>query len=81
MHTDRYPSSSQPGVAAAHLKPERKQTHGGRTPQPGVAGYKRSAQTHAHPDIPTRSGGAQPKPGPSTHTDIAHPSQEWLGTS
>ena len=73
----------------AQPKPEPKHTHQRRTPQPGVAGYKRSAhtnthttqhpsqewrgtsgahtQTHTQPNIPARSGGAQPQPEPK-HT-------------
>ena len=81
----------------AQPKPKPKHTHPHRTPQPGVAGYKRSA-----PHTPARSGGVQaerahehahtptPQPGvagrsrnpsPITHTHTAHPSQEWRGTS
>ena len=81
----------------AQPKPKPKHTHPRGTPQPGVAGYKRSA-----PHTPARSGGVQaegahehahtptPQPGvagrsrnpsQSTHTHAAHPSQEWRGTS
>ena len=81
----------------AQPKPKHKHTHPRGTPQPGVAGYKRSA-----PHTPARSGGVQaegahehahtptPQPGvaghsrnpsQSTHTHAAHPSQEWRGTS
>ena len=36
-----------------------------RTPQPGVAGYKRCrTQAHTHPDTEARGGGAQPDPKP-----------------
>ena len=34
--------------SGAQLKPEPKHTHPHRTPQPGVAGYKRSADTNTH---------------------------------
>ena len=34
-----------------------------------------------HPDNPTKKGGAQPRPGPSTHAHTAHPGQERRGTS
>ena len=33
------------------------------------------------PDNPTKKGGEQPRPGPSTHAHTAHPSQERQGTS
>ena len=111
---------------AAHPSQEWRGTSGARrTPQPGVAGYKRSAHTNTHtpqhpsqewrgaaetqakahtptPHTPARSGGVQaerahehthtstPQPGVagrsrnpsiSTHTHVAHPSQEWRGTS
>ena len=74
----------------AQQKPEPKRTNARCTVQPGVPGYKRSAQTnthtpehpsqewrgtsrahkqaHTHPNIPARSGGAQPKTEPkNTH--------------
>ena len=34
-----------------------------------------------HPDNPTKKGGAQPRPGPSTYAHTAHPGQEKRGTS
>ena len=66
------PQTSNPNsparIGGAQRKPEPKHTHTRRTPQPGVAGCKRSAHTSRHkPDTPARSGGAQPEPEPN-HT-------------
>ena len=53
-----------------------------RTPQPGLAEYKRSAQTNTHTATPQPGEvGCSRNPSPSTHTHTAHPSQEWRGTS
>ena len=58
----------------AQPKPDPKQTHPHHTPQPGVAGYRRSTHTstHTHPDTPAKSGGAElkaePKHTPKSHT-------------
>ena len=52
----------------AQPKPEPKHTHPRRTPQPGVAGCKRSApQADTNPHTPAGSGGVQPEPEPN-HT-------------
>ena len=63
-------------------KPEPNHTHPHRTPQPGVAGYKRSAHTKTH--IPTPQlgeAGCSRNPSSKTHTHTAHPSQEWRDRS
>ena len=50
----------------AQPKPEPKHTHPRRTPQPGVAGCKRSAHTSRHKHRhPSQGGGAQPEPEPN----------------
>ena len=65
-------------------KPEPKQTHPHHTSQPGVAGYKRSAetntQTHTRTPQPGVAGRSR-NPSQITHTYTAHPSQESRGTS
>ena len=47
----------------AQLEPKPNHTHPHRTPQPGVAGYKRSAHTSAHtPQHPSQERGRNPNP-------------------
>ena len=47
--------NSQARSGGAQPKPEPKDTHPRHTPQPGVAGYKRSAQTNTHkPQYPSQ---------------------------
>ena len=80
------PAHTQPNTPArsggAQPKPEPKHTHPRRAPQPGVAGCKRSAHTGTDtPQHPSKGWrGATQNPSPNTHTDGAHPSQEWRGT-
>ena len=66
----------------AQPKPEPKHTQPHCTPQPGVAGYKRSAHTSTptaqHPSQEWR--GAAETRAQTTHTHTANPSQEWRGT-
>ena len=67
----------------ARPKPKPKHTRSHCTPQPGVAGYKRSVHTSTHrtPTFQPGVAGCSQNPSPSTHTHTAHPSQEWRGTS
>ena len=50
------------------------------TTKPNQDTPKKKAQK-THPDNPTKKGGAQRRPGPSTHAHTPHPSQERRGTS
>ena len=63
----------------------RKRGEGGTgTTRPGTetaSDRHHKAEKKTHPDNPTKKGGAQPRPGPSTHAHTAHPSQERRGTS
>ena len=45
------------------------------TQQPTPQSRKKNAQK-THPDNPAKKGGAQPRPGPSTHAHTAHGSQK-----
>ena len=116
-HTPQHPSQEWRGAAKIRAQ--------ARTPQPGVAECQRSAQLSTHtprhpvqewrgaaetrvqahtptPHTLARSGGVQPErahkpihtptpqpgveghsenPSPSTHTNTAHPSQEWRGAA
>ena len=81
----------------AQPKPKPKHTRLRRTPQPGVAGYKRSGRTSTHtPQHPSQEwrGAAETQSKAHTHTPhtparsggvqaerAAHPSQEGRGTS
>ena len=68
--------------AQPQAEPRRRRPH--RTPQPGVAGYKRSAPTNTHTHSPPPQPGVAGRSrnrSPSTHTRTAHTSQEWRGTT
>ena len=67
----------------AQPKPEPKHTRPHHTPQPGVAGYKRSAHTSTQRTPTPQPGvaGRSQNRTPSTNTHTAHPSPEWGGTS
>ena len=77
-HKQAHPNSparrggAQPKSGPKHIHPH-------RTPQPGVAGYKRSAHMHTptpHPGVAGRSRSRSP----SVPTWTAHSSQAWQGT-
>ena len=57
----------------AHLKLEPKQTHPPRTPQPGVAGYKRNAHTNTHtPQHPGQEWRGTDETRVQAHTPTPH---------
>ena len=57
----------------AQLKPEPEHTHPQRTPQPGVAGYKRSAHTSTHiPQHPSQEWRGAAETGAQAHTPTPH---------
>ena len=66
----------------AQLKLEPKHTHPRRTPHSEMAAYRGSVHTNRHRRQTPKSGvaGRSQNPSPSTHTNNAHPSLEWLGT-
>ena len=78
-HKHTHTPKPQPGVAGRDRNPSLS-THHHHTPQPGEAGYKRSAHTHTSKPQPRMVGRSQ-NSSPSTHANTAHPSQEWRGTS
>ena len=57
-------------------QPEKKGM-GGQGPQ----SKQETKAQKTHPDNPAKKGGAQPRPGPSTHTHIAHLNQKARGAS
>ena len=69
--TDRGTGTTRPGTGTASNRHHKA--------KPRHAQKQKAQKTH--PDNPTKKGGTQPRPGPSTHAHTTQPSQKRQGTS
>ena len=81
--TTKPPPKKTKGEGGGQIPPTATPAHPRATGgPPGRAGANGAhARPHTHCNNPTKRGGAQPKPEPSTQAHTAHPSQERRGTS